>query len=183
LVVLVTSCQVFCRATGRCSHAGICALDLAGVRLCRYRFSPTGDLGYSGIRGAEGLRYRVTVYKRTLPPTARWGGGSVLLLILKRWKIQKQGSRHDRFCSTPEQVALELKTGRAKPAAGKTSCVGLAAGGDEEAVRETRFPQAAAAPSLTLLGPPRVTVEPLAGYVATQRWRIQANCRTRRPIK
>jgi hypothetical protein len=24
------------------------------VSFCRYRFSPTGDLGYSGIRGAEG---------------------------------------------------------------------------------------------------------------------------------
>jgi hypothetical protein len=24
------------------------------VRFCRYRFSPTGELGYSGIRGAEG---------------------------------------------------------------------------------------------------------------------------------
>jgi hypothetical protein len=25
------------------------------VRFRRYRFSPTGELGYSGIRGAEGL--------------------------------------------------------------------------------------------------------------------------------
>jgi hypothetical protein len=24
------------------------------VRFCRYRFSPTGELGYRGIRGAEG---------------------------------------------------------------------------------------------------------------------------------
>jgi hypothetical protein len=24
------------------------------VRFCRYRFSPTGELEYSGIRGAEG---------------------------------------------------------------------------------------------------------------------------------
>jgi hypothetical protein len=24
------------------------------VRFCRYRFSPTGELGYKGIRGAEG---------------------------------------------------------------------------------------------------------------------------------
>jgi hypothetical protein len=33
------------------------------VRFCRYRFSPTGDLGYRGIRGAEGwLGYRLAVY-------------------------------------------------------------------------------------------------------------------------
>jgi dynein heavy chain len=31
------------------------------VRFCRYRFSPTGELGYSGIRGAVGLGYRFTV--------------------------------------------------------------------------------------------------------------------------
>jgi hypothetical protein len=32
------------------------------VRFCRYRFSPTGELGYSGIRGAAvGLGYRFTV--------------------------------------------------------------------------------------------------------------------------
>jgi hypothetical protein len=27
---------------------------VAQVRFCRYGFSPTGELGYSGIRGAEG---------------------------------------------------------------------------------------------------------------------------------
>jgi hypothetical protein len=31
------------------------------VRFCRYRFSPNGELGYSGIRGAVGLGYRSTV--------------------------------------------------------------------------------------------------------------------------
>ena len=31
------------------------------VRFCRDRFSPTGELGYSGIRGAVGSGYRFTV--------------------------------------------------------------------------------------------------------------------------
>jgi hypothetical protein len=35
------------------------------VRCCRYRFPPTGELGYRGFRGAVGLGYR-SLYKRTL---------------------------------------------------------------------------------------------------------------------
>jgi hypothetical protein len=31
------------------------------VRFCQHRFSPTGELGYSGIRGAVGLGYRFPV--------------------------------------------------------------------------------------------------------------------------
>jgi hypothetical protein len=31
------------------------------VRLCRYRFPPSGDLGHRGVRGAVGLGYRFTV--------------------------------------------------------------------------------------------------------------------------
>jgi hypothetical protein len=52
------------------------------VRFCRGLFPPTGDLGSRGVRGAVGLGYRFTVYKRTLP-RAPSGGGSVLLLALK----------------------------------------------------------------------------------------------------
>jgi hypothetical protein len=44
------------------------------VRLCRFTgVSPTGDLGYRGVRGAVGLGHRFTVYKRTLPPAPSRG--------------------------------------------------------------------------------------------------------------
>jgi hypothetical protein len=40
----------------RGSHPPAAAAAAAGqVRFRRYRFSPTGELGYSGIRGAVGL--------------------------------------------------------------------------------------------------------------------------------
>jgi hypothetical protein len=35
--------------------------SMTQVRFCRDRFSATGELGYSGIRGAAGLGYRFTV--------------------------------------------------------------------------------------------------------------------------
>jgi hypothetical protein len=35
--------------------------DTTQVGFCRDRFSPTGELGYSRIRGAVGLGYRSTV--------------------------------------------------------------------------------------------------------------------------
>jgi hypothetical protein len=56
---------------------------LGQVRLCRGRFSlpvhyrcTAGDLGYREIRGALGLGYRFTGYKRTLPPapSREWFG-------------------------------------------------------------------------------------------------------------
>jgi hypothetical protein len=40
-------------------------------------FAAAGDLGYRGIRGAVGLGYRFTVYKRTRPKK-----GSILLLFI-----------------------------------------------------------------------------------------------------
>jgi hypothetical protein len=39
----------------------VAAKLLEKVRFCRDRFSPTGELGYSGIRGAVGLGNRSTV--------------------------------------------------------------------------------------------------------------------------
>ena len=36
-------------------------LAAAQVGFRRYRFSPTGDFGYRGLRGAEGLGYRFTL--------------------------------------------------------------------------------------------------------------------------
>jgi hypothetical protein len=36
-------------------------LAAAQVRFCRDRFSPTGELGCRGVRGAVGLGYRFTV--------------------------------------------------------------------------------------------------------------------------
>jgi hypothetical protein len=39
---------------GAATHRG------AQVRFCRCRVTPTGELGYSGIRGAVGLGYRST---------------------------------------------------------------------------------------------------------------------------
>ena len=39
------------------------------VRFRRDRFSPTGELGYSGIRGAVGLGYRFTVQATLLVNT------------------------------------------------------------------------------------------------------------------
>jgi hypothetical protein len=40
---------------------GELGLSLPEVRLCRYRLSLTGDLGFRGVRGAVGLGYRFTV--------------------------------------------------------------------------------------------------------------------------
>jgi hypothetical protein len=38
-----------------------CAVVFDQVRLCRYRFFATGDLGYRGTKGAVGLGHRSTL--------------------------------------------------------------------------------------------------------------------------
>jgi hypothetical protein len=60
------------------------------VRCCRYRLPPSGDLGYSGARGAVGLGYRSTVYKRTLPPAP---SRVVLFVILKGKSVEIQSKQ------------------------------------------------------------------------------------------
>jgi hypothetical protein len=59
------------------------------VRFRRYRFSPTGELGYSGIRGAVGLEYRFTVPTLCLP--------IVLLTLFYCFSTKLEAKVADRF--------------------------------------------------------------------------------------
>jgi hypothetical protein len=87
------------------------------VRLRRGRFSPPADLGYRGTRGAVGLGYRFTVYKRTLPPAQVVGGGSVVLLIYKRL-LKFEAKRCCPVLLNPNRsctiLTLGVETGRGK---------------------------------------------------------------------
>jgi hypothetical protein len=75
------------------------------VRFRRYRFSPTGDLGYSGTRGAVGLGHTLTVYKRTLPPAPSSGWFGFIVNSKEFFKLEAKVLTG----SIPNQVALGLK--------------------------------------------------------------------------
>jgi hypothetical protein len=77
------------------------ALTTRQVRFCRHRVSATGDLGYSGIRGAVGLGAQVHCI-----------ADPKLLLLRFYYKGIKENA--DWVLLNPEPSCFGIKTGRGK---------------------------------------------------------------------